>query len=532
MLRKQLFYLSSEGLVASLCQRGVTTDSTFFGADAAGLQAFAAWLEAQGQTPAWLLADLVEEDFQVQQLPHVGGKAGRNLRERRLSQLYRETPYRRATILGRAADGRRDDQVLLSALTNPALLAPWLEAMEAAATPLAGIYSAALLSTELVQRLLPGHEHLLLVTPQSAGLRQSYFRNGALKFSRLTPTVGGEHLASGVAAETARAQQFLTSVRLIGRGDVLHTAILAPAAQIAALAELCQDGPETAFAFLPLEEAAPQLGADLASPLADDLLLARLARARPPGHYSGGEVRRHFQLWRARISLYASSAVIGVAGLIWTAANLISYGAAERHAAELHAEAARKESAYQASMSTMPPAAARTVNMKAAVNIEKLLAEQGPAPEAMLQLVSAALEQSPQIRLTQLDWQVQVAGLPAQADGAASAAAAGSMPGFGAAPQAQAVTPMPALLLGIPRRPPQTLRLEAEVLVQQDDYRAVLDSMNGFAQALARTPRMTVQIGSLPFDVRSSVKLSGRAGSSGGTAEDRAKFTLNLVWNP
>ncbi|AKU21367.1 hypothetical protein [Massilia sp. NR 4-1] len=531
MLRKQLFYLSSEGLWASLCQRGATTDSSFFAADAAGLQAFAAWLEQQGQTPAWLLADLVEEDFQVQQLPHVGGKAGRNLRERRLSQLYRETPYRRATILGRAADGRRDDQVLLSALTNPALLAPWLEAMEAAATPLAGIYSAALLSSELVQRLLPEHEHLLLVTPQPAGLRQSYFRNGALKFSRLTPAVGGEHLASGVAAETARAQQFLTSVRLIGRGDVLHTAILAPAAQIAALAALCQDGPETAFNFLPLEEVAPQFGADPAAPLADGLLLARLARARQPGHYSRGEVRRHFQLWRARISLYASSAVIGVAGLIWTVANLISYGTAESHAAELRAEAARKESAYQASMSTMPPIAARTVNMKAAVSIEKMLAEQGPAPEAMLQLVSAALEQSPQIRLTQLDWQVQVAGLPAQTDSAATAGAA-AMPGFGADASAQAVAPMPALLLGIPRRPPQTLRLEAEVLVQQDDYRAVLDSMNGFAQALARTPRMAVQIGSLPFDVRSNVKLSGRAGSSGNTVEDRAKFTLNLVWNP
>lgn len=530
MLRKQLFYLSSEGLLASLCQRGVLGESAFFAADEAGLQAFAAWLARQGQTPAWLLADLVEEDFQVQQLPHVGGKAGRNLRERRLSQLYRETPYRRATILGREADGRRDDQVLLSALTNPALLAPWIEALEQAATPLAGIYSAALLSTELARRLLPGQEHLLLVTPQSAGLRQSYFHHGALKFSRLTPPVDGGKLAGGVAGETARAQQFLTSVRLIGRGDVLHTAIVAPAAQMPALEQLCQDGPETAFHFLPLEDAAARLGADPASPLADGLLLARLAQARPPGHYSRGEVRRHFQLWRARLSLYAASAVVGAMALVWTVANLFSYGAAESHATALRAEAARKESAYQASMASMPPAAARTANMKAAVNIERLLLAQGPGPEAMLQLVSAALEGSPQIRLTQLDWQVQVPGLPARAGATASPDTVGSMPS--GATQAPVATPMPALLLGIPRRPPQALRLEAEVLVQRDDYRAVLDSLNGFAQTLARTPRMSVQIESLPFDVRSSMKLSGRAGSSGNTVEERAKFTLNLVWNP
>ena len=52
------------------------------------------------------------------------------MRERRLAQSWRDTPFRCAHIQGREEGGRRDDIVLLSALTNPATLAPWLDALE------------------------------------------------------------------------------------------------------------------------------------------------------------------------------------------------------------------------------------------------------------------------------------------------------------------------------------------------------------------------------------------------------------------
>ena len=88
-----------------------------------------------------------------------------------------------------------------------------------------------------------------------------------------------------------------------------------------------------------------------------------------------------------------------------------------------------------------------------------------------------------------------------------------------------------SMLIGIPKAPQQQVRLQAEVLVEQDDYRSVLLSMNRFAQELARTPGMQVEIEQLPFDVRPHVKLAGKAGTPAGLGE-RAKFTLIIRWSP
>nr|WP_233411098.1 hypothetical protein [Rugamonas sp. CCM 8940] len=490
-----------------------------FAADRAGIDAFMDYVEAQGDVPVYLLADLIEEDFQRQLLPHVGGRGGRRLLARRLLQHYRDTPFRHLSIQGRASEGRRDDIVLLCALTNPAVVQPWVAALEQLKAPLAGLYSATLLSGALLPKLAPGEEHLLLVSQQSAGLRQSYFQRGQLKFSRLTLAVDRDGAPVNLAAETGKTQQFLTSVRLLGRGDVLHTAILTPAEQIARLQELCQDGPETAYRFLALEDAAAAVGLARPGALAEPLLLHLLGRAAPASHYTLGEARRYFQLRRARLAMLAASAALCAGALLWVGANLWDYRQADAAALQLHAEAAQFDARYRGVMADLPPAVARTASMKAAVETERMLAAQGPSPQALLTLVSAALERAPQVQLSQLDWRVKVA-LPAPA------AANGAPPGA----EPAAAAPLPALLVGIPQRPAQSLHIEAEIAVVQDNYRSVLDSMNRFTQELARQPRLLVEIEQQPLDTRPNAKLSGKAGS--GSVEGKAKFTLNLTWQP
>ncbi|MBC7861078.1 MAG: hypothetical protein H7Z39_20335, partial [Burkholderiaceae bacterium] len=238
MLRKHLLYLTSDHLFAYLWQAGSLTPGPVFGADAAGLRAFALWLADGDTAPACLLADLVEEEFQRQLMPHVGGHAGRQMRRRRLHQLYRDTPYRHASVQGRASGGRRDDRVLFCALTSPAIVNPWVAAIERQGVPLEGIYSASLLSGALIRKLALAQPHLLLVTQQAGGLRESYFEAGQLKFSRLLQTAGHDGMAAGIAGETERTRQFLASIRLLERGDLLHTVILAPAAELDALRPL------------------------------------------------------------------------------------------------------------------------------------------------------------------------------------------------------------------------------------------------------------------------------------------------------
>ncbi|MCE3264244.1 MAG: hypothetical protein K0R43_3323 [Pseudoduganella sp.] len=514
MTRKLLLHLTGERICCWTWERGRLDAGPCFDAAAGGPQAFTDWLAGWQDTPALLLADLVEEDFQRHLLPHVPGRAGIAMRERRLAQAWRETPFRNAIVQGREEEGRRDDVVLFAALTNPALILPWLDVLEAQRVPLAGIYSPALLSAALLGDEASREPHLLLVSEHAGGIRQTYFQTGRPRFSRLAQS------ATSAEVEAERTRQFLAGAHMLPRDAVLQVQALLPLARIAS-PPAAGSAPLLDWRVMPLQEAAARQRL-AASDSADELFLGVLARTAPDSHYPLGARQRYFSLWCARRSLYASSAVLAACCLLWTGANIIGTVLARSHAQDLQVETRGFKSAYETSMSSMPPAVDKTANMKAAVQIAQMVARQGPWPQAVMAMLSEALERSPQIRLTQLDWRANAPGVPPMT-------ASSLVPGSATTPAL--VAPQSSMLIGIPKAPSQQVRLQAEVLVEQDDYRSVLLSMNRFAQELARTPGMQVEIEQLPFDVRPNVKLVGKAGTSDGLGE-RAKFTLNIRWAP
>ncbi|MYM98796.1 hypothetical protein GTP90_33640 [Rugamonas sp. FT81W] len=523
MLHSHLLYLSSEFVWAYPWHQGVLGEPTRYPNERAGVDAFMDDLDARPYGPVYLMVDLIEEDFQRITLPHVTGRSGRRLLARRLLQQYRETPYRYVRVQGREPDGRQDDIALLSALTNPALVQPWVEALELLRAPLAGLYSTTLMTSSLVHKLGLADQRLLLVTQQSAGLRQSYFLDGQLKFSRLTLAVDRDGAPVDVARETAKTQQFLTSTRLIGRGEVLHTVILAPDETLDRLEPQCQDGPETAYHFESMETAADRTGLPATPELADTLLLTLLGRERPPSQYSLGEARRYFQLWRARLALFSASAVLAAGTLVWLGVDVWRYVEATSATDTMYAQARQYDERYRAALSTMTPAIDKTANMKAAVTVAQLLVRQGPQPLPLMTHLSAALDKVPQIRVLELDWKITPPATPAEPVAT----------GFMASTSGTVVEPISSLMLGLPAKVPQALRLEAEIMVPPDNYREVVNTMNAFTQELARQPRMAVEIVQQPVDTRSNVKLSGKAGAGpAGGVETKARFILNLVWQP
>lgn len=521
MSRKQLFYLSSDILTAYDWRNGALGAGHAFPASAAGLDAFAAWLEDPSEqrlrVPAYLLTDLIEEDFQHQLLPHVRGKAGRALLARRLGQLYRDTPYRGSTLLGRETTGRRDDQLLFFALTNPALLQPWTDVLDQLSIPLAGIYATSLLSIALVNKLALNHEHLLLVTQQSGGLRQSYYEQGQLRFSRQTPAIALDGVAVNIALETEKTRQFLTSTRMLARGDVLHTVILAPAAQLARLELLCDNGIEVVYHFIDLQLASERVGLTTAPLLADALLLSLLGKRPPASHYPPGPLARHRHVQRSRTALYGASIALGTVVVVWTAGYLLGGMQDGAEITRLQQETASYQNRYRQLMSGMPPAPARTQTMKTAVTLERMINSQAPEPGRLLSMLSAALDGAPQVRLNQLHWN---AGPPPvrTASGAQTA------------PQGQAAPAIASTLAGIPAAPAQALRLEADVEMPRNDYRSALSAITAFAQTLARQPGLRVEIEEAPLDLRPGVALSGKSATP--APDSHARFTVLLVWQP
>lgn len=521
---KHLFYVTSDQLCAYHWERGRLADPVAFQSDRKGMDAFGAWLRERGDRPAYVVADLVEEDFQRQLLPHVGRRARRGMVERRMTLLYRDTPFRQALVQGRDDEGRRDDIYLFSALTNPALLQPWMKIIEQARVPLAAVYSATFLTLLLVQRLAMVQPHLLLITRQSGGVRQTYFQGRHLKFSRLTAMAPGESFSATVAEETERMHQFLTSTRLAARGEVLRVVVLTPAEQLAGLEAACEDTPEIAFHFIDMATAAARMKIDFVPELADHMLLTLVGRRAPPSHYGTGGPGRLYRLWQARIGLYAGSAALVAGSTAMALINTWIAVDAGRTAGKLAAATPQYEARYRAVLATVPPTPTSTANMRAAVSLEQLVRVQGPRPGPLVSILSGAIDRAPAIRLNTLEWRVRE-------DPAAAAAAPAASPAEMMGVQADQAAPAPSPgTLGVPNRPVEVLLVEGEVDVPGNASRAALAAMNAFALDLARHPRMAVEVLNPPVDVRPNVRLAGKAGQ--GAEAERPRFSMRLTWAP
>lgn len=527
VFRRQLLYLTNDQLTAYQWEKGSHSTGRSFPNDETGWEAFSSHLAGSQDTPTYLLADLVEEDFQRDSLPHVLGRSRQTLVQRRLSQLYRDTPYRQAHRQGREEFGRKDDQMLFSALTNVELLKPWLNAILKQKTPLAGIYSPALLSATLIKKLGLASDNLLLVTHQSSGLRQSFFQGSALKFSRLTPLAdhNPETIADTTARETANTQQFLASARLLPRGKTLDAVILAHGEGLHRLQSACQDTPAMAHRFLDLSDAAALLG--LKNPdsvsLCDPLFLSLLGHAIPARHYAQAEQTHCFSLWQARLVLYILSAGAVVGALLSAGANGLEALQHYQQSRQMAVETRAAQLQYQAIVRSLPHTAASPQNMKAAVNIEQMISRNAPAPTQLLGIVSLALDALPQIQISQLHWQASPEAESTESQQLEPAPA--PQPGA----ESKEVAPT-AMLIGIPKKPNQALLIEGEVVSLRQDYRTALESVRQFAAELGKNKQLQVEITRPPLDVRPTEKLTGKAGN--GDADSKARFNLKLTFKP
>src|SRR5258706_6456885 len=102
-----------------------------------------------------------------------------------------------------------------TAVNLPDVPPVWLENLEALKVPLEGIHSAAVFSGVMLDELDLLFPHTLLVTftPGDA-MRQTFFRDREIKFSRLTPIdlQDGQTIRTMIADGTTRNWQELDSL--------------------------------------------------------------------------------------------------------------------------------------------------------------------------------------------------------------------------------------------------------------------------------------------------------------------------------
>jgi hypothetical protein len=497
---KTVIFLSATHCQAYSWQNGELSATECFTDDTEGKKQFTAFLQAH-HAPTLLLTDLVEEDFRHEAVPHLRGSERTELIQRKLEQYYRDTPFRQAMTLQRREDGRRDDDMLFSALTNPALITPWLNIMLTNNVALAGIYSIPNISAPLIKDI-PSGCLLLLSWEKQAGLRQTYFDTKLLRFSRLTPINENSAFGATVKMEAARTQQYLKNLSLLPLNQALNVTIICHANDRRELEALLNDDSDMRYTYLDIQE----LGRHISSKTiyldsdATPLFLHLLAAQPPRCHYAAAEHTHSHQLLLIRRSLFGLSAALAAGSLLWSVANIMEYVALKDESQALKAQSHHLSQQTQQIIKSFPDTLASASDMKTAVILSRNLDNTAPPPQIILDGLTHTLDIFPSISIDKLSWQTNLTvsdGVPAAQKG-----------------NATAIVPAQVIFLG------------GELTEFTGDYRAALDYLERFRQALIQRGYSVTAL-TLPLDVSPQGSIAADIGDDNNKP---ARFSLHISW--
>lgn len=214
-----LMLISREILVVFHWVNGLFKEQGRFPQDVEGHGRFKEFLARSEKThPVFILVDVIEEEMKGEVIPRLRGMDRSRLVDRRLERLFTATPYRRAVSQGKGKDG---EQILFSGLVNPGLITPWLSELKEMKVSVVGLWSQQLLMRQLLRQIDRSSERTLLAVLNSFGLRQTYFVRGRTKISRMSPMsqFTGENQADKIFQELIRTQRYLSSLRMLDRGQ-------------------------------------------------------------------------------------------------------------------------------------------------------------------------------------------------------------------------------------------------------------------------------------------------------------------------
>lgn len=538
-MAKQFLYLTNDKLIALIWSGGGIVERDVFNATVAESAEFADYIARHREVPTYVVTDLIEEDFRIDTVPHLRGGDQEAILGRKLAQLYRASTFRHAIVQEREAEGRRDDRVLYHAITNPDLVKPWLEVLERAEVPLEGVFSSAVLSARLPKELNVFFPHTLLVTiVPDFGLRQTYFQNRHVKFSRLTPIIydEGQSVGTLIAAETSRTWQYLDSLRFFSGGDTLEVCILIHARDREMVAEAIRTFPLLKYRFLDIEEVATKIKLKPAptSSHAEEVLVHLFAKGSIENHFAEKTQTRFARYRRTRIGLYGLTAGLLAAGAAGAAFNLYQASAISTEIDRRSQMARGVQSEYQLVSKSMEGQTAASDTVRdASTFFRAQIRAQAPAPGPLLKDLAEVWSEFPDMRLVQAVWapnqdagfvphHAAVVSATAQSIRSEVRIAPGAAPAAGPGAAANALDADPPL----PGSKFEILIVDAEVTRFRGDYRAAIADIERLRERLNKAPNMQAEIIRLPIDAKPTAIL--RANAPAASDANEVPFTLKI----
>jgi hypothetical protein len=401
--------LTSDAVTIYHWQGGEITDTFQFDVDDTGRFHFTRYLQETLIVPTYLMVDVVEEEFRTDTIPHVMGSDRKNLIRRKLSRNFRNTPYVHHLMQGREKNGRKDDKILFTALTNQNAITPWIKLIEQYKVPLAGIYSLPILSKALLKPLKATNSNVLLVSMgSSSGLRQTYFRDQQLQISRLArlPRFGTAPYGPYVKGELEKIYRYLNNLRLVSREEPLDIYILAHGELLADLRKRMSNTGSTRYHLIDTSTLSREVGVDvvLTTPFSDYMYAHLLLSETPKNHYGSADDTYHYSMHNTRVGLFAASMLLLLGAAGWSGYNFINGISLKHQSIEASQKAAFYKSRYEIAKKDLPPTAVKPADIKGAITIIDTLMQHKTTPFLMMNSVSEVLRRYPDLQIDAIDW--------------------------------------------------------------------------------------------------------------------------------
>ena len=532
-MARHFLYLTNERLVSLMARGGRIVARREFEVSGGGAAEFERYEHTLPDAPTHIITDLAEEDFRLDTVPHVGARDRDAVLGRKLTQIFRGTPYPHALLLGRESEGRRDDRVLYTAITNPEVLRPWLECLDRAHAPLVGIHSAAILGGGLLAAMGLVLPHTLLVafTPGEA-VRQTYFRAGEIRFSRLTPTglEEGQSLGGLLAEETARTWQYLDSVRNFSPDERLEICVLVHPRERPAIERDLRSFAQIQYRLLDIEEVAAKLG--LKPPprtsSIEELLVHGFLRKPVENHFAAPELRRHALLRRARIAVDIAAALVLAASIAWGGSNLHQILDIGRNAERVARDVRALDAEFGQVTRSLPAAGIGGAAMHEAVDFYNATLRGFPSVVDFLVPLTRVFDAHPRIRLAQLAWQASgdAQALPTLAP--TTPRQAPPVKAVTKSGEARAITPAEPSSAAFSSPRYQVALVEATVGLAGIDFRGALADVARLAEEIGRLEGYRAEVVDSPLETRPTHAIQGKLGERD-PGPSEARFTLRIV---
>jgi hypothetical protein len=503
MTQRHLLYLSAQQLSAFPWKGGRLGVQTSFPATTEGLAAFHEYLQSRQDHLFYLLLNIADEGFQFETIPFLQGRDREVVLKRKLGQYFFATNLSLALRLGFDKGRRKDERLLLAGFTNAQAISPWISVLQSLDVVLAGIYSQALLGSRLLKKLKVADGPCLLLTLQDHSLRQSFYDEGELHFSRLSPlhdsSIGG--ISQALATEAAKMHQYLVSQRQIARGQPLKALALVHPQAAKSVAAASAGNPAIELQVLTTDEAARAIGlnAGLADSRSEVLFLHLLATQPPPQQFADRELRHNYRIWQLKKALSSGGLLVLLACLLFAGKHFYDASRLQEQTAQIQAEAAQASQRYNDVARTFPPLPLDNETLRQVINRYQTLEQQSGTPLDLYRALSRGLEAAPQVDVDAIAWQ------------------RGALPGTPVAAGNNLPGDESALVKGAIPTGPQT------------NPRQVLALFERFLTALRRDPQLQVTVQQQPFDVESGKALKGGSGESTPARPEPRPFAILIT---